>query len=102
MAATCSHHGVPRQVVHPPLLVELHHDGVDPGVPSPALVPGLVKLLVVVPAQSMLPLSRPELEYPCWLLLQVMLYGHGDVCEVLDMPPMIQRCHGSGGSTCDC
>ena len=34
-------HAVPREVVDPAPLAELHHHGVDPGVPCPALFPRL-------------------------------------------------------------
>ena len=37
------------QVVHPPLLPQLRHDGVDPGVARAALLPRLDALLAVHP-----------------------------------------------------
>ena len=42
-------HGVPGQVMDPPLLPQLRHDGVDPGKAGPALCPLGQRLGVAVP-----------------------------------------------------
>lgn len=40
---------MPGQVVHPTGSVQLRHDGIDPGKPGSAVLPGAEELLVVVP-----------------------------------------------------
>jgi hypothetical protein len=44
-----AHDTMARKMVHPTLLLELAHDGIDPGIACAALLPGPEELLVLVP-----------------------------------------------------
>ena len=50
---------MPGQMMHPALLLQLHHDGINPGVACARLLPGLVKLIILIPVN--LPADRVAL-----------------------------------------